>query len=228
MKQMHNLVIAIDGPAGAGKSTIAKLVAKELGIKYLDTGAMYRAIAWIALRENVDMNDESQLSYVTNSFNLDVESYNGQNRIIVNGQDITNELRRPEISEAVSYVASNIGVRQFLLTKQREIGKNGSVLDGRDIGTNVFPNADFKFFLTADLKERAQRRMKELIEQGYEQELEDVKKDVRQRDELDQKRTVNPLKIAEDAVIIDTTDLSIEEVVKQIIAYIENRVRNYG
>lgn len=227
MNETNNLIIAIDGPAGAGKSTIAKQVADQLGVKYLDTGAMYRAIALVAMQNNVDITNENELKQMLNSFELDVQYNRGKNYIYINGHDITNKLRRPEISKAVSYVASNYWVRNFLLYKQREIGKYGCVLDGRDIGTNVFPDADFKFYLTADLEERAKRRKKDLLEQGYDQDLITVMDELKQRDISDQSRTVNPLRIAEDAVKIDTTSLSIEEVVAKITTYINKKVSNY-
>ncbi|BEU87644.1 (d)CMP kinase [Selenomonas sp. TAMA-11512] len=213
----RNLVVAIDGPAGAGKSTVAQLAAKKLEYTYIDTGAMYRAVAWRSLRAGAPLTDEKILRALED---IDVLlSYeDGKTRVFVNGEDVTKEIRTPEVSAVVSRVAAMGEVRAKLVELQRKMAVHGAVLmDGRDIATNVLPNADVKIFLTASIEERAARRWKELKEKGYDTSFEEVKSDIAKRDKADSEREISPLVQAEDAELLDTTGMTIEEVVAAIL-----------
>lgn len=215
---MKQLVVAIDGPAGAGKSTVAKLAAKALGYTYIDTGAMYRAVAWKTLAERQPVTDALILDVVKD---IDVRlSYDGGvTHVFVDGQEITGEIRTPEVSHIVSQVAALGPVREKMVDLQRKMATDGGVLmDGRDIATHVLPDADVKIFLTASIEERAQRRWKEMKEKGYDMSLADLQKDIAARDKADSEREISPLVQAEDATLLDTTGLSIDEVVARILA----------
>lgn len=203
-------VIAIDGPAGSGKSTVAKAVAARLGLEYLDTGAMYRAVAYAVLRAGGDPADAEFTANVARSIELVI----GLDTVTVNGADATLEIRGPEVNRCVSLVAANPAVRVEMVSRQREWAerRGGGVLEGRDIGTVVFPNAELKVYLTADPAERARRRAKEVTDLDY----ETVAADLARRDTLDSTRDVDPLAEADDAVLVDTTGLSIDEVVEVI------------
>ena len=214
---MKNLVIAVDGPAGAGKSTIAKIVADKLNINYIDTGAMYRAITYKVLQNNIDVNNEDQIIEIAKNSDIDFKD----NNIYLDGKILKEEIRTPEVSNNVSNIAQIKEVRYLMVDVQREIGnKNSVILDGRDIGSYVFPNADYKFFLVASPEERGERRYKELIKKGYDTTLEEVIKDVIRRDEIDSNREFAPLVKASDAIEIDTTGKSIDEVVESVISKI--------
>ncbi len=211
---MKNLVIAVDGPAGAGKSTIAKIVADKLNINYIDTGAMYRAITYKVLQNNVDVNDESAIVELAKNSDIDFKD----NNIYLDGKILKEEIRTPEVSNNVSNIAQIKDVRYLMVDVQREIGNRSSViLDGRDIGSYVFPNADYKFFLVASPNERGERRYKELVKKGYDITLDEVIKDVIRRDEIDSNRKFAPLVKANDAIEIDTTGKSIDNVVDLVI-----------
>lgn len=213
----ENIQIAIDGPAGAGKSTVAKAVAQELGLFYVDTGAMYRVIAYKALGLNISLEQEEEVSALAWSTEVQLD-HSVARRVYCDGEDVTQAIREPEISRAVSLVASYPKVRERLVELQRQEAKRGGVvMDGRDIGTHVLPDAKLKVFLTASLDERASRRWLELERSGKNLELEDVKEDMERRDRLDAERDVSPLMPAEDAVILDTTGLSVGDIVKQIL-----------
>ena len=203
-------VIAIDGPAGSGKSTVARALAKHLGLKYLDTGAMYRAVAFAVLRAGGDPDDAESTSATARLVDLDI----GLDRVMVDGVDATVEIRGPEVSRAVSAVAANPEVRKELVSRQREwaVRQEGGVLEGRDIGTVVFPDAELKVYLTADPEVRARRRAKEVTDLDYEQ----VAADIARRDALDTTRAADPLVEAADATVVDTTGLDIDEVVATI------------
>ena len=221
MARNKKLVIAIDGPAGSGKSTVSKIIAKKLDVMYLDTGAMYRALTLKAMRQGVDLNDENALTGLARSTSMNLSEESGKLKVLLDGEDVTALIRTPELTNNVKYIARVPGVRKEMVRLQRAIGeKSGAVLEGRDIGTVVFPDADFKFYLDASLEERTRRRYKELIEAGQKVRLEDIKKDVFVRDESDIKRNVGALKKAGDAVFVDTTGLSIDGVVDRILSYI--------
>ena len=214
---MERCVVAIDGPAGAGKSTVAQLAAKKLGYTYIDTGAMYRAVAWKTLQQKQPVTDELILSVLPDIV-IDLKYENGKTRVFVDGQEVTAEIRTPEINKIVSQVAMLGSVREKLVELQRKMAERGSVLmDGRDIATHVLPNADVKIFLTASIEERARRRAKELQEKGYDVKLEEIQRDIAARDKADSEREISPLMQAEDAVLLDTTALSIDEVVEKIL-----------
>ena len=214
---MSNLVIAVDGPAGAGKSTIAKLIADKLNINYIDTGAMYRAVTYKCLQNNIDINNEEEVINIAKECDIDFKD----NNIYLNGNILKDEIRTMEVSNNVSNVAKIKEVRYLMVDIQRNIGKMSSViLDGRDIGSYVFPDADYKFFLVATPEERGNRRYKELINKGYDVNLEEIIKDIIKRDEIDSNREFAPLVKAEDAIEIDTTGKNIDEVVNSVLSKI--------
>ncbi|MGE5509512.1 MAG: (d)CMP kinase [Chitinophagales bacterium] len=216
--------IAIDGPAGAGKSTVAKLVARELGLLYVDTGAMYRAITVKALRCGCDLADEEALTRLAACSEVRLVPPAGEGDptvVMLDGEDVTAAVRSPEVNRAVSLVARIPGVRTELVRMQRDMAREGGVvMDGRDIGTVVLPDADFKFFLTASLEERARRRVHDLTAQGFHQPLAEVSAEVARRDRLDSEREVSPLRRAPDAVLVDSTALDVAEVVAAILAVV--------
>ncbi len=210
--------IAIDGPGGAGKSTIAKLVAKELNIDYIDTGAMYRAIGYKVTKTNTNIEEESALKQMLDNTDIDFSDGN----IYLDGENVNTEIRTPEMSLMASKVAAIGDVRNKLVALQRNMGKTKSIImDGRDIGNNVLTDAEFKFFMTASPEERADRRYKELIEKGEKVTFEEVLEDIKQRDYNDTHRKLNPLKAAEDAIMLDTTGMTIEEVVNNILSEVQ-------
>lgn len=216
----ENIQIAIDGPAGAGKSTVAKAIAKQLGLFYVDTGAMYRAIAYKALRLNIPLSQESAVTTMAWETEIRLD-HSEARRVYCDGEDVTEAIRNPEISRSVSIVAAYSKVRERLVELQRlEAERGGVVMDGRDIGTFVLPQANLKIFLTASSDERAKRRWLELERSGKKLTIEAVKLDMETRDRLDAEREVSPLIPASDAIILDTTGLSVEDIVRQILALI--------
>jgi len=222
---MKKLVIAIDGPAGAGKSTIAKAVAEKIGYAYLDTGAMYRAVTWKFLQTGKEY-DEKFIGELSEMINIEFHPENGVNHVLADGVDITGFIRTPEVSKLASPLSAIPRVRVAMVAQQRKMGEQGGViLDGRDIGTVVFPDAELKIFLTASLEERSRRRYKEMIEKGIQTELDEVRKEIEIRDQRDSTRPVGPLKQAEDAILLDSTGLTVAEVTDFIIKKIEEKTR---
>lgn len=215
--ERKNLVLAIDGPAGAGKSTIARMVAKALGYVYIDTGAMYRAAAWKVLASGKPVTEANIIAIVKG---MDVSLHNDEARtcVLADGVDVTEEIRTAEVTRLVSQVASLAPVREKMVLLQRKMAENGAVvLDGRDIASHVLPNADVKVFLTASLKERARRRWQEMKEKGYDVDLAALQEDMAARDKADMERAISPLVKVESAVLIDTTEMTIDEAAAAIL-----------
>ncbi len=214
---MKSLVIAIDGPAGAGKSTVAQLVAQKLNYTYIDTGAMYRAAAWKTLQQHAPVTDELILETIKD-IHVDLSYAEGKTIVTVNGQDVSTEIRTPAVTKIVSQVARLAPVREKMVVLQRRMAERGAiVMDGRDIASHVLPNADVKIFLTASIEERAQRRWREMKGKGYDVDLAALQKDIAARDKADSERKISPLVKTEDAVLLDTTGMSIAEVVAAIL-----------
>lgn len=215
--------IALDGPAGAGKTTVAGIISKKLSIVNLDTGSMYRSVALKAIKNNIDTKNSQEISDMLKSTSINIVYEDGKQKIILDGKDVFGEIRTPEVSVGASNVAKIEEVRKTLVKLQREIAsKNSVIMDGRDIGTHVLPNADFKFFLTATPEERAKRRYLELKEKGYKDTLEEVQEDLNKRDEADINRAISPLKQAEDAYYIDSTDMSVDQVVEKMLSIVKD------
>ena len=224
---MSNTVmnVAIDGPAGAGKSTVSRAAAKAVGYIYVDTGALYRAVGVNALRKGIDTKDKPAVAASLADISVDLVFENGEQKVLLNGENVSAEIRTPPASMAASDVSAVPEVRAFLFDLQRDIAKrNNCIMDGRDIGTVVLPDAKVKIFLTASPEERATRRYKELIEKGTDVKYEDVLSELIERDYNDSHREIAPLKPAEDGVILDTTGLSLEESVNEIIRIIKENI----
>lgn len=219
-----SISIAIDGPAAAGKSTVAKIIAEKLSYIYIDTGAMYRALTFIAIKNNNDLNNEEQLMTSLNNTLIQLKpSENGQ-LVFLNGEEVTETIRSSEVTNSVSIVAKHRKVREEMVRRQQKLAENGGVvMDGRDIGTHVLPDAEVKVFLLASALQRAKRRHEENLSKGYESNLDVLMKEIETRDKLDSEREVAPLRKAEDAVVIDTTSLSINEVVDRIMDLVVER-----
>ncbi len=212
-------VIAIDGPAGAGKSTIAKIVANCLGYIYIDTGAMYRAIALLAIKSNIALDDHASLTALAKSAEITLKNENNRLRIYCNGEDVSEAIRISEVGNAASEISTILGVRQALVERQRKLAKGGSVvLDGRDIGSVVLPDADCKIFLTASIEERCRRRVAELQKKGFDVNAREIAEQIRERDYRDSHRQHSPLMQAANAILIDSSDLEIAQVVEKVLA----------
>lgn len=219
------IAIAIDGPAGAGKSSISKVVANELGYLYIDTGAMYRGVTWAVLDSNVDVNNQKDVEALLPSLDLTLEPTASACKVFVKGQDVTNLIRQQQINENVSTIASYKGVRKYLVERQQAMAAVGGViLDGRDIGSVVLPDAELKIYLTASVDARAKRRWLEVQGTSNEQPLEDIKKNVESRDEMDKKRDESPLVCVEDAIIVDSSNMTFDETVEHILHLVQERI----
>ncbi len=219
---MRRPVIAIDGPAGSGKSTVAKLVAQRLGFLYIDTGAMYRALTLKALRIKADLDDEVNLGALARATDIELKQSGSSLKVYLDGEEVTSEIRMPEVTNNVKYIARAKPVRECMVAKQRKLGEEGgAVMEGRDIGTVVLPHADKKFYIDASFDVRVGRRHKELNENGASLTEEEVRKDLKIRDDSDFNRAIGPLKKAEDAIAVDTTDLTIEGVVDKVLSLIK-------
>jgi cytidylate kinase len=219
------LIISIDGPVGAGKSSVAKMLAQRLGYAYIDSGAMYRAVAWEALRQGIDLEDEAALSSLIDATKIDFREGGGNTRTYIGGRDVSDEIRSPEASQASSIISTFEGVRKRLVAMQREMGRRnerGAVIEGRDIGTVVFPDADIKFYLDSSIAERAKRRQMDLLRSGVTVDLSETVREIQIRDDRDSQRRLSPLKPAADSTLIDSTRLKLEEVVDLML----NRIRS--
>jgi len=222
---VKKLIVAIDGPAGAGKSTVAKRLAHELGYTYMDTGAMYRAFAWKVMQDEIDLEDETSLRKILSETKIDLKKDNGQLRVFLDEVDITDRIRTPVLSQMASKVSTLRAVRERMVELQRAMGREGGVVvEGRDIGTIVFPKAEVKIYLDASSQERARRRFEELKAQGKGINLKETLKEMEERDRRDQEREVAPLRKAKDAVVIDSTQLDAEGVMERIMREVRNKL----
>jgi CMP/dCMP kinase len=214
-------VVAIDGPAGAGKSTLARGVAKSLGLTYVDTGAMYRAVAWKALHLGADLDDPRALAALAGRMKISFKPARAGQKVVADGRDVTTVIRTPEVTQTASVVAAVPGVRRALVERQRRLGrKGGVVMEGRDIGTVVFPRADVKFFIDASIEERARRRFKEMHAKDAGVDLKSIEESIRRRDKRDRGRADSPLRPAADAVTVDTTRLTQAQVLKILLSLV--------
>lgn len=220
---MANLIITIDGPAGSGKSTTARLLAQRLGAGFLDTGAMYRAVTLAAMQAGIDMNDEEKLLGVLETSKFQFAAKEGKMAVSIDGVDVTEQIRRQEVTANARHIASAAKIRAKLVQMQRQFAADEEkiVAEGRDQGTVAFPNADIKFFLDADITERAKRRQAELQAKGDGENLEQIQRDIEKRDKSDESRAVGPLRPANDAIVVDTTDLTIEQVVEKLLCCVK-------
>jgi len=219
------IAIAIDGPAGAGKSSISKVVANELGYLYIDTGAMYRGVTWAVLDSHVDVKNQKDVESLLPSLDLTLEPTANACKVFVKGQDVTNLIRQQQINENVSTIASYKGVREYLVERQQAMAAVGGViLDGRDIGSVVLPKAELKIYLTASVDARAKRRWLEVQGTSNEQSLEDIKKNVESRDEMDKNRDESPLVCVEDAIVVDSCNMTFDETVEHILHLVQERI----
>ena len=222
---MRNIAVAIDGPAGSGKSTVAKKIAARLGLIYIDTGAMYRTVALFCMRKGVDTKNEEEVVKLLPEIDMEITQEMGFQKIFLEGEDVTDKIRTAEVGKNASAVAVILAVREKLVQIQRELAEGTSVImDGRDIGTNVLPGAQVKIYLNAGVEERARRRCGELEKLGAEYDFEDIKQQIIARDYNDMNREHNPLRKAEDAVELDTTELNIEEVCTEIENIIKQKI----
>lgn len=222
-----SFIVAIDGPAGTGKGTITKLVAEELNLINIDTGAMYRCVALDAYRKGIKETEIEKLEALLKDINIELKRENGISKVFLNGEDVTEKIRTPEVNSCVAKYAAVKCVRDKMTPLQQQMGKLGNIImEGRDIGTAVFPNADVKIYLDASVEERANRRYKQNLEKGINQSYEEVLESIKQRHFLETTREINPLRKAEDAILVDSTHLTIEEVKKEVLRIIREKIVN--
>ncbi len=222
---MARLVVTIDGPAGSGKSTAARLLAEKIGASFLDTGAMYRAVTLAAMHKRVDMSEEAELVSVLDDTDFRFESEKGRMVVFVDGQDVTEQIRQPEVTEHAKFASSLEQVRARLVQMQRDFAQKQQkiVTEGRDQGTVAFADADVKFFLTANVDERTRRRQAELLRKGINKSIKQVRRSIEKRDKSDENRAVGPLKPAENAIVVDTTYMDVDEVVEELLEIVKKR-----
>ncbi|HLR63176.1 MAG TPA: (d)CMP kinase [Lentibacillus sp.] len=221
--------IAIDGPAAAGKSTVSRIVAKKLSFIYIDTGAMYRALTYKALQERISLDDEQKLSDLLADTSIELVQGKDQQHVLIDGEDMTYDIRSEAVTNNVSYTAKHSSVRKEMVKRQQELARRrGVVMDGRDIGTQVLPDAEVKIFLQASVEERAKRRYEENVSRGFSTDFEKLKQEIEERDRIDSKREVAPLIKADDAIELDTTSLSIDEVAESILSEVKKAVPDRG
>jgi len=219
-------IVAIDGPAGAGKSTVAKKLAKKLGFLHIDTGAMYRSVTLEALRRKADLGNDAELERIAHEANIELRPGEPENRVFLNGQEVTQDIRTPEVTKASAFIANSVPVRKLLVARQQRMGRSdsapygGAVLEGRDIGTDVFPDAQYKFFLDASVETRAQRRLRDLEKSGVQTSLEQVMDEVKARDDRDMSRAVGGLRKTPESIVMDHSHLSVEESAEELFQYI--------
>lgn len=221
------IIVAIDGPAGAGKSTVAKTLAKKLGFLHIDTGAMYRGVTLAALRQKVNLENDLELEKIARESKIQLKPGEAENQVFLNGEEVTREIRSPEVTKASAYIANSVPVRKILVARQQQMGRKesfsygGAVLEGRDIGTDVFPDAQYKFFLDASVETRSRRRLRELEKAGIQTTLDQVMTEVKARDDRDYNRPVGGLRKTPESIVMDHSDLTVEESAEALYQFIQ-------